>query len=245
MTTFVLVHGAWLGGWCWKYVAPDLRSAGDVVYTPTLTGLGERDHLGGPDVDTEIHVTDVANVIEYEDLSDVVLVGHSYGGLVVTGVLARVPDRIERTVYLDAMVPMTDDPASFFDMVPSAYRSSIEAEVEAGDGWRWPMPDDPDGWNGISPEVDAWARSKAVGHPVGTLSGHVSLGPAARERPATYVICTENGEGEEVHDTVREFVAERGWTLEELDTGHWPMLSTPNAVTDLLCDVTGATPGIA
>src|SRR5215216_473082 len=104
MTTFVLVHGGWHGGWCWKRVAPLLRDAGHDVYTPTLTGLGERVHLASPQVNLTTHITDVVNVIEFEDLSEVVLVGHSYGGVVITGVASKVSDRIKDLVYLDAFV---------------------------------------------------------------------------------------------------------------------------------------------
>src|SRR5437660_801825 len=105
MATFVLVHGAWHGGWCWRKLMPLLRSAGHAVWTPTLTGLGERAHLGNPDVGLSTHVQDVVNVLEYEDLSNVVLVGHSYGGMVITGVAHQMPGRLAHLVYLDAFVP--------------------------------------------------------------------------------------------------------------------------------------------
>jgi len=104
-STYVLVHGAWHGGWCWKKVAPALRAAGHVVYTPTLTGLGERAHLANPAIDLATHVADVVNLLEAEELDKVVLVGHSYGGMVVTGVADRAADRIGRLVYLDAANP--------------------------------------------------------------------------------------------------------------------------------------------
>ncbi len=238
MATFVLVHGAWLGGWCWRDVTPRLRSAGHEVYTPTLTGLGEREHLARPDVDLGTHVTDVVNVLEYEDLTDVLLVGHSYGGLVVTGVVERVPERLARVVYLDAMTPMGDRPTSAFDLGPPAYREMVEAEAdEHGDGWRWPLPETPDGWVGISDSDDRWLRSKAVPQPVATFSEPVSVRHrAATELPSTYVLCTENGMDESVLDVVRGMVAERGWDLRELETGHWPMVSAPAEVVDLLLE---------
>src|SRR4051812_8081549 len=105
MATFVLVHGAWHGGWCWRKLTPLLRAAEHAVYTPTLTGLGERAHLGGPDVGLATHVRDVVTVLWYEDLSGVVLVGHSYGGMVIGGVADQVPERLAHLVYLDAYVP--------------------------------------------------------------------------------------------------------------------------------------------
>ena len=105
MATYVLVHGAWHGGWCWRRVAPALRAQGHEVWTPTMTGLGEREHLHPESVNLSTHVTDIVKVLEFEDLRDVVLVGHSYGGFVVTGVAAEAADRIRHLVYLDAFVP--------------------------------------------------------------------------------------------------------------------------------------------
>ena len=103
MATFVLVHGAWHGGWCWRFVRPLL--GGHDVYAPSLTGLGERKHLARADVDLDTHIADVVSLLEMEDLCDVVLVGHSYGGMVITGAADRAPERIGRLVYLDAFVP--------------------------------------------------------------------------------------------------------------------------------------------
>src|SRR5271167_937589 len=105
MSTFVLVHGAWHGGWCYKRVAQLLREAGHEIYTPTLTGVGERVHLMTPAVTLDTHIQDILNVIRFEELADVVLCGHSYGGMVITGVADKVPDKIRSLVYLDAFVP--------------------------------------------------------------------------------------------------------------------------------------------
>src|SRR5207248_5461012 len=116
MTTFVLVHGAWHGGWCWRKLTPLLREKGHDVFTPTLTGLGERVHLAGPEVGLGVHVQDVASVIEYENLHDVVLVGHSYGGMVIAGVAGRLPERLAHLVYLDAYAP--EDGQAMTDLVP-------------------------------------------------------------------------------------------------------------------------------
>ncbi len=102
-STYVLVHGAWHGGWCWKRVVPALRAAGHEVYTPTLTGLGERAHLANPAIDLSMHIADIVNLLEAEELDKVVLVGHSYGGMVVTGVADRAASRLRRVVYLDAL----------------------------------------------------------------------------------------------------------------------------------------------
>ena len=137
MATFVLVHPAWFGGWCWKKVVPLLRAQGHEVHTPTLTGLGERAHLATPEVGLSTHIADVVNVMSYEDLGDVVLVGNSSGGNVITGVADRVPERIAQLVYLDAFVPA--DGQGIVDMLPPDRRQTVEALVQAeGDGWLWP-----------------------------------------------------------------------------------------------------------
>lgn len=104
MATYVLVHGAWHGGWCWQRVTPLLRAAGHEVFTLTLTGLGERSHLANPEIDLNTHIQDVVNVLEYEDLRKVILVGHSYGGMVITGVTDRAAERLAHVVYLVARV---------------------------------------------------------------------------------------------------------------------------------------------
>lgn len=238
MATFVLVPGAWLGGWCWKYVTPQIRAEGHEVYTPTLTGLGEREHLAQPDIDLRTHITDVVNVLEYEELTDVTLVGHSYAGLVVAGVIDRVPERIAHVTYLDGMTLMGDRPMSVFDLGPPAYREMVETEAnEHGDGWRWPMPETPDGWVGISDADDRWLHSKSVPQPVGTFSEPVSIqNQAALDFPSTYILCTENGLDESVLETVRGMATDRGWALHELETGHWPMISTPSDVISLLVE---------
>src|SRR3954454_14928765 len=137
MATFVLIAGAWQGGWCWQRVSPRLRAAGHEVYTPTLTGLGERVHLVRPDVTLETHVTDILNVLRFEDLGDVTLVGHSYGGMVITGVADRAPDRVSRLVYLDALVP--NDGESLHDLNSPARRAEhIEGARASGAGWLIP-----------------------------------------------------------------------------------------------------------
>src|SRR5829696_5503835 len=134
MATFVLVHGAFVGGWCWRWVAPYLRGAGHDVYNPTLTGHGERVHLASPRVDLETHIEDVVNVLRYEDLSGVVLVGWSYGGMVVAGAADRAPERVSHIVYLDSDVPRDGDTSA-----PRSAHAKLEALARAhGDGWRVP-----------------------------------------------------------------------------------------------------------
>jgi pimeloyl-ACP methyl ester carboxylesterase len=137
VVTIVLVHGSWLGGWCWRRVAPLLRSAGHDVFAPTLTGLGDRSHLGGPNVDLSLHVQDIRSVLEIEELQDVILVGHSYAGMVITAVADQVPDRIAQLVYLDAIVP--EHGLAIFDLIPPATVAQIRRAAEQGGaGLRFP-----------------------------------------------------------------------------------------------------------
>ena len=135
--SFVLVHPAWFGGWCWLKVAAILRSRGLEAYTPTLTGLGERDHLLDPSIDLARHISDVVKVLEFEDLQGVILVGNSSGGMVITGVAESVPERIAQLVYLDAFVP--EDGQSLVSLLPPERRQAMEDLVQAeGEGWLLP-----------------------------------------------------------------------------------------------------------
>src|SRR5437762_3223128 len=116
MATFVLVHGAFAAGWNWQPIVPELEAAGHRVYWQSLTGLGERVHLAGPDVDLDTHIEDVVNLLRFEELEQVILVGHSYGGMVIRGVADRMPEQLAHLVYFDAFVP--EDGQSVFDLVP-------------------------------------------------------------------------------------------------------------------------------
>src|SRR5215210_882904 len=141
--TFLVCHGAWSAGWAWKKMHPLMAAGGHRLVTPTYTGLGERAHLANPSIDLETHIEDVLNVIKYEDLSDIVLVGHSYGGMVATGVADRARDRIAQLIYLDAFVPK--DGQSLADLVGPKGHARMRELVKAGDGWRLPPnPTPPD-----------------------------------------------------------------------------------------------------
>ena len=138
MSTFVLVHGAWIGGWSYRRVADKMRALGHVVYTPTLTGIGERSHLYHPDIDLEAHVTDVLNVIEWEQLDDIILVGHSYGGMVITLVADRIPEKVSHLVYLDAFVPQ--DGQSEMDFLPDDQKGFMRAAAAESNNGIPPLP---------------------------------------------------------------------------------------------------------
>jgi pimeloyl-ACP methyl ester carboxylesterase len=150
LAAFVLVHGAMHGGWCWPLVAPRLPAAGHEVFNPTLTGIGERVRLAHPGIDLDTHIRDLLGIFAYEDLHDVVLVGHSYGTVVITGVADRAPERIAHLIYLDGV--MAGDGQAALDFFPPAGRVSRQALVEAeGDGWLLPPPagQDARGWHDL------------------------------------------------------------------------------------------------
>src|SRR5829696_5267755 len=196
MTAYVLVGGTWLGGWCWQEVARRLRDNGHDAYPLTLTGLGERVHLASPEVDLETHITDVVKVVEFEDLHDIVLLGHSYAGLVVTtGTADRIPERISELVYLDS-APLPDG-AALIETFPPEARQRIERQVEElGDGWRFPMPPPEElaeygSLEGLDESQLELLRSRAVAQPFGTYTQPLRLDDPARETlPKVGILCS-------------------------------------------------------
>lgn len=237
MATFVLVHGAWHGGWCWQRVAPLLRAAGHEVYTPTLTGLGERAHLGSAETTLDTHITDVVNVLAYEELTGAILVGHSYAGVVVSGVAQRVPERLAHLVYLDAFLPR--DGQAMLDLIPSAAAASVrERAATEGAGWR--IPPQPAAWYGITDPADAgWVEAKLVAQPLGTFAQAVRLDGTAPVA-ATYVLCTQPPGFARTAEQVRHAP---GWRYRELATGHDAMITMPRETADLLLDVAASAAG--
>lgn len=237
----VLVAGAWLGGWCWKRVVPILRSAGHAVHTPTLTGLGERRHLAHPEVNLDTHVQDIINVLEFEDLDRVLLAGHSYGGMVITGVAERIPERAAHLVYIDATVPQ--DGESMFGKGPSRFQTFVEEQAQSrGDGWRWPLPNLDElsrfaSLAGLAETDMEWFQSKATPQPLKTLTQPLRVGnPLAKAIPRTFVQCTAGQEGHPVPPEIQRSHRSGSWDYRELATGHWPMMSTPQELGDLLLE---------
>jgi pimeloyl-ACP methyl ester carboxylesterase len=166
MTTFVLVHGAWHGGWCWNRVSRSLNATGSNVYTPTLTGLGERAHLASRETDLETHIADVLGVLEMEDLTDIVLVGHSYSGIVATAVADRAAGRIAQLVYLDGVVP--HDGQCLFNCVSPQAKAFFEEQ--AGDSWCIPVAAASVQFLGLKREEDVrWVMPKLKPHPIRTF----------------------------------------------------------------------------
>lgn len=180
-TTFVLIHGAWHGGWYWKKLTPLLEAAGHQVFAPTLTGLGERSHLLTPEVDLDTHIKDTTNVLEYEDLRDVVLVGHSYGGMVIAGVAEKANDRLAQLVYLDAFLP--EDGKAVKDYLPM--------EIGSVDGWRVPPLGPPSAF-GVTNESDvAWMSPRLGDQPLKTFTQQAHLPTYSKlSLRQTFILCT-------------------------------------------------------
>jgi pimeloyl-ACP methyl ester carboxylesterase len=230
MSTYLLVHGAWHTGRCWERVVPLLESAGHLVFAPSLTGYGDRAHLLDPDVGLDTHVADVVRLITEEDLTDVVLVGHSYAGLVISAAADQAPERITNLVFLDAMVPADGESAA--DVLPVT-RFLIDATLSEG-GWRVPpLPElpPPSGLFGVTDPTDAaWLRTMLSDHPVRCLQQPVRLdNPAARAIPRTHIHNTVGQPEGIARRPVPE--TEQVW---ELPTGHDCMITMPAELSELL-----------
>jgi pimeloyl-ACP methyl ester carboxylesterase len=250
MAVYVLVGGGWLGGWCWQAVARRLREEGHDAYLVTLTGLGERVHLANPEVNLETHITDVVNLIEFEDLHDVVLLGHSYAGLVVTGMADRVPDRISQLVYLDTG-PIPNGTA-LIETFPPEVREHVERQVEElGAGWRFPVPPREElatfgSLEGLDDAKLELLRSRAVDQPFGTFTQPLQLeNPAREELPKVGILCSFSFEEVQAiidsgNPVFRE-MASPSWRFIELPTGHYPMFSRPEDLAAVLLDLSSGT----
>lgn len=240
---FALVHPAWHGGWCWRKVVPLLQERGHIVLTPTLTGLGERSHLLRADIDLETHVADVMNVVKYEDLRDVVLVGHSSSGAVITGVADQIPERIGHIVYLDAFVPANGQ--SILELLAPQRRRSLEELVQSeGDGWLLPRFA-PVPWErivremwGVSADEDVrWMLERLGPTPIGHFKDPCRrTNPAAEKLPRTYIRCTQFQSARfDEHAELAKKTA--GWRYRELLTSHHPAITSPRRVADLLLEL--------
>jgi pimeloyl-ACP methyl ester carboxylesterase len=219
MASFVLVHGGFSGGWVWKTVRAYLESERHKVFTPTLTGLGERSHLISPVLDLDTHVQDVANVIKYEDLSDVVLVGSSYGGMVITGVADRLASHIRHLIYVDAFVPKNGE--SVFDLVTPSLRSQFLAQANTqGDGWR------------VTPLSDGDPRRMA--QPIKTFQQPIFLtGGDQSAIDKTFIRCTDP-RSPSIDISEQRVKDDPAWRYLELETSGRAATQAPKRLTDLL-----------
>jgi pimeloyl-ACP methyl ester carboxylesterase len=236
VATYVLVHGGGHGGWCYQRVARLLRASGHEVATPTLTGLGERAHLLDPAVDLKRHIEDVAAVLYYEDLREVVLVGHSYGGMVITGVADQVADRIGRLVYLDAATPANGQ--SLHD-VAGPVIDAVRPFGQEVDGMELVLLPSPDAGllYGVTDPADlAWMAERLTPHPWQCFTQRLELTDEAAlwAIPQFHIVCTSTLATRDPDLIDRARAEGRLW---DIDTGHDLMITEPEKVTEALLQV--------
>jgi pimeloyl-ACP methyl ester carboxylesterase len=228
MAIYVIVHGGFFGGWRWRTVANMLRAAGHEAFTPTLTGLGERAHLASPQIGLRTHIQDVVGVLECEDLRNVILVGHSYASMVITGVAERMPERLARLVYLDTLIPQ--DGQSWLDLHGPEVKAMIMDLVnKRGDGWRLPLLSDP-------PRINP--------HPLKTTTDPLTIAnPIAAAIPRCFIFCSAKNKDSAVAfaapamERSARYAREHGWWYREIPSDHGPEESMPRELTDLLLEL--------
>lgn len=234
---FVLVHGAWHGGWCWRTVADILRNRGHNVTAPTQTGLGERAHLISRNIDLATFVADIENHILYEDRAEIVLVGHSFGGGVMTGVADRIAERLDRLIFLDAMMLHSGETA-MSRMPDNVAAVRMRQAEETSGGLSMPVPS-ASAFGVVDPRQGAWLEQRLTPHPLNTYLTALSLDHApANNLPADYVVCTDP-----VYaplEAARQRARQSGWPMHELATGHDAMVTEPQATADLLETIAAA-----
>ena len=232
MTTFVLVHGAWHGGWCWQRVTDRLRARGHDAFAPTLTGLGERAHLLHPGINLSLHIADVLGTIHSERLTDFVLVGHSYGGCVISGLAEAVPKAIRCIVFLDAFVPANGD--AMIDLVQPAVQEIIQGVLERGETT---VPVRDAAAFKVNEKDRAWVDSLAVPQPLATMTEKISL-TGARERIAKKIYIRAAGYPNVSFDKAyARAKANPTWRTYEVPCGHDVMIDDPERLTEILLEV--------
>jgi pimeloyl-ACP methyl ester carboxylesterase len=243
MATYVLVGGAWIGSWAWKDVTTALRARGHEVYPISLTGLADRVHLGGPEINLDTHIADVTNLITFEELDEVVLVGHSYSGSVITGVADRLPEQLSRVVFVDT-APLADG-MSMLNLNSPEGTAELRANVAGqGEGWKFNFPSieelaESASLAGLTEQHKSLMRRKATAHPFGTYEQPLRLNHGGWERGSferVLVACDDFRRLLAIGLPQLAFVNHPGWRVEELDTGHWPMLSTPKELAGMLME---------
>jgi pimeloyl-ACP methyl ester carboxylesterase len=228
MALFVVAHGAWSAGWMWKKMHSLMAARGHHLITPTYTGLGERGHLARPDIDLDTHIADVLGVLEFEDLTEVVLLAHSYGGMVGTGVADRARARIKRLIYLDAFVP--NDGESVLDLL----RPEVRAQRTAGGSdWRILLvPMSPD----TSAEDRAWAEPRRLPQPARTFAQKLKLLNGPLTLPRHYIYCLRHSPDDRFRPFYERAKCE-GWGVSEIDSTHSPQVTCPDVLADLLTGI--------
>jgi pimeloyl-ACP methyl ester carboxylesterase len=231
--TFVLVHGAWHGGWCWRFVADRLKAGGGRVFTPTLTGLGERAHLLDKTVNLSTHVEDICRLIRAEDLSGIVLVGHSYGGMVVSGVADRIPERIRALVILDGFVPT--DGKAMSDYWPASLRAEWDEKAAASGGLSVP-PISAESF-GVNERLRDWVNGHCVPHPYASFNEKIRLTGGRERVPNKVYIRAAKLRSKAFDGFLKEAEADKGWRAITLDCGHEVMVDAPELLADTLVSV--------
>lgn len=231
MSTYVLVHGAWHGGWAWRHVRHILEQQGHNVFTPTMTGLGERTHLLSKDITLDTVIEDITNVLRYEDLHDVILVGHSFAGTVITGVAERVPDRIRQLIYLDAAI--LEDGETLFSRMPAHIAEERQQlALETSGGISLPIPN-AEALGILDDEQWASVETFLTPHPLATYSTPITLKRRPGEGfPCCHIVCTSPAY--EPLAWARERMKAYGWPEFPIETGHDAMISAPELLADLL-----------
>ena len=235
MTVFVLVHGTGHGGWCWRFLVPLLRSAGYDVYTPTLTGLGASSHLAHElkRISLDTHVRDITSVLFYEDLSDVVLVGHSYGGMVITGVAAKESQRLTHLVYLDAYLPLEGE--NEIALWPSVQKERYLSDIASGIKSRSPLDSS---MLGITdPKMSKWVQDRLTPHPYSTYEDPPASGTTeSTSIPRTYIHCTQ-GPLSSWMEPFAVRARKLGWNVHTLTSGHDVMITHPKELAKILIQI--------
>ncbi len=242
MTTFVLMHGGGMGGWTWKYVRPILQAAGHEVFTPTFTGFGERIHLMAREHGNATHVTDIVNVLHYEDLSDVVLVAHSYAGTIGPGVVAQEGDRIRRLVYLDAIVPHSGESiAALMGFMPADQAAGLDAMMAAGEGpigsgvheqQRAMAKEHP---HMMPPERQEWLLDHLSDMPLRATVSPITVGAETITKPVDYIAAAHTIMGA-MHERARTL----GWTMHDHPGDHALLVGDPEGTAKLILEAAAA-----
>ena len=233
MASIVLVHGAWGGSYGFRQLRPLLTAAGHDVFSPSLTGIGERSHLAGPHVDLSLHIKDLTNAVFYEDLDDIILLGFSYGGMVVTGALDEIGDKVRDLIYLDALLPT--DGQTALDVIGGLPDAMIDA---AEDGWGvHPLPRELD-----TPEATAWSNARRALQPLGTFTEPVQLSKPLEDWPFSRTYIKASADPNEPEDSAfwniaRATQASDAWNYHEIATNHMVPSMRPAELAAIILDI--------
>lgn len=239
---FILIHGSWHNGSAWYKVENLLKQQGATVYTPTLTGMESFQHPASKDIGLTVHIQQIVRLVQEKQLENVILFGHSYGGFILTGVAELIPDKISKLVYLDAFIP--DDNQSLFDLMSQETIDGMRASLVNAEGkgkqegaeevWLLP-PGEPQGYGVVDPEDVAWLKPRMVYTPVLTFEERVTVkNPDARAIAKYFIRCTEF----EFLASEEQKARKAGWPMFSIETGHDAMIIQPEALTDILLQIT-------